>query len=1124
MRRRDRDDATTPLSDPPGSSQTSQRGTWNDGRTRAYALRILSCSDCGTENPSKAKFCFACGATLANAPEPVASGEERKVVTAIFVDLVGSTARSEELDPEDVKALVAPYHARVRRELEKHGGTFEKFSGDAVLALFGSPKAHEDDPERAVRAALAVRQGIAELNEQDGWLDLHIRIGIHTGEALVMLGARPSEGEWSAAGDVLNTAARIQSAAPTDGILVSRTTYLATKGAFRFGEAEPVQASGKAQPVEVWEVAGAEDRPRPSGETPLVGREAELGELVAFCQALVEEPFVGMAAILGLPGVGKSRLLLELVRRLEGRVTVHWGGCLSYGEGITYWPVVEVFKSAAGILQSDTRETAAARLDGFLERLEVQDVDELRTIASALSNLLGIPTTPRGSYVTSEISQAELHWGIRRALQLVAAERPTAILFEDLHWAEPTLLELVSYIVADDVGVPLALICTARPELRDESPQFLGTQGRRRTVDLQTLEPEQGAALLTDLTGDPAFAETAFATALIANAGGNPLFLEETVRMLREEALLDLERWQGDEMRDVPVPTTVQGLISSRLDRLESTEKQLAHHASIAGVVFWAGAVAYLGAADGATPEDPRPGLGELERRDFVAHLDVSTVAGDEEYAFKHILMRDVAYGQVPKGRRAQLHLNFSEWVKQLPNSADEFVEIVAWHLEQACRLSREVARSPIDPPISEAARALADAADRAERRESLREAHRYYTRALELLDEEHTDLRVELRLRRADMTMMLGLIKEASDELLQVAEGAAALNRVDDQAEALLLLGDIDQRQGRSTDARERLAAAERLALAADDPRLRAKAAFVLAALAADFEGLYDQAVERLRLGIALAADADDAALVAEGHLRLAAILMNRGDLEAAESELRTCLELAGDLGSHRVEAEATSWLGIVTYHRSNPAEGERLCLQARTWFERTGDSYFQVQNLVRGLAIFALADERPEEAETWLREAMPVALQIGGWVAVEAYRYLVEALVVQDRLDEARELVGLAGRHLPEEDLYARSSLLLAEAIVATAGGESAAATTAFAEALRLIESLGMPLELGEARMTLGRSLRSFGNENDARAELERARAVFARIGATTRRDAIDRDLAELVERPVRADQPTD
>src|SRR5436190_20496298 len=807
------------------------------------------CTACGTENPEQARFCLGCGSPLADAAPAAAPSEERKVITAIFVDLVGSTSRSEQLDPEDVKALVAPYHARVRAELEGHGGTFEKFSGDAILTLFGTPKAHEDDPERAIRAGLAVRRALAELNAEDEWLDLHIRIGIHTGEALIMLGARPSEGEWSAAGDVLNTAARIQSAAPIDGILVGRTTYLATKDAFSFKAAEPMQAKGKAEPVEVWEVVGTQDEagPRPRGETALIGREAELDELLAFCDSLVEERFTGLAAIVGAPGVGKSRLLLELVGRLEGRFDVHWGKCLSYGEGITYWPIMEIFKSAAGILQSDDRETSAKRLDAFLETLGTEDFDELRTIASALSNLIGIPTTPRGTYATSDISQAELHWGIRRALQLLAGKVPTAVIIEDLHWAEPTLLELISYILTDELEVPLVLIATARPELEDEAPGFLGREGRRRTVDLQTLGPEQAAALLTDLTGDAAFAETPFAAGLIANAGGNPLFIEETVRMLREEGLLDLGRWQGDEMRDIPVPTSVQGLISSRLDRLATKEKQLAHHAAVIGAVFWAGAVAHLGAPEGAAPEDPRPGLTELERRDFVAHLKASTVADDEEYSFKHILMRDVAYGQVPKGRRAQLHLGFSEWVKSLPSSADEFVEIVAWHLEQACLLSREVARSPIDPPVREAAATLADAARRAERRESLREAHRYYTRALDVLGDEHEELRIELRVRRADMAMMLGLLKEATDELLEVAENASALGRADLESEALLLLGDIDQRQGRRTEAHGRLLEAERLAGLTHDARLQVRVAFVLSTFRMAYEGEHGEAVETL-------------------------------------------------------------------------------------------------------------------------------------------------------------------------------------------------------------------------------------------------------------------------------------
>jgi tetratricopeptide (TPR) repeat protein len=484
--------------------------------------------------------------------------------------------------------------------------------------------------------------------------------------------------------------------------------------------------------------------------------------------------------------------------------------------------------------------------------------------------------------------------------------------------------------------------------------------------------------------------------------------------------------------------------------------------------------------------------------------------------------MRDVAYGQVPKGRRAQLHLGFSEWVKNLPSSADEFVEIVAWHLEQACLLSREVARSPIEPPVREAAEMLAVAAGRAERRESLREAHRYYTRALDLLGDEFPELRSELRLRRADMAMMLGELKDATDELVEVADQGAELGRPEIQAEALLLLGDIDQRQGRPSDAQERDTEAQRLAALTDNVRLQVRVEFILATFLGDSKAQREPAIEKLRAAIAKAEEIGDHSLVAEGHLRIAALLMSP-DFAAAEPELRRCLELAAELGSHRMEAEATSWLGIVAYYRGRPEEGEQLCLQARNWFERTGDSYFQVQNINCGLAIFALEDGRAEDAEAWLRGALPVALQIGGWVVLKTYCHLVQALVAQDRLDDARELVAFAARSLPEEADYARSYLLLAEAAVATAAGEPVAAATAFAEALRLLEELDFAIDVAEARLAFARSLREFGDVTAARVELERARTMFVRIGADIRRDAIDAELGELVEATTRTGPST-
>jgi len=812
--------------------------------------------------------------------------------------------------------------------------------------------------------------------------------------------------------------------------------------------------------------------------------------------------------------MGKTRLLAEFADRI-GDGNVHWGRCLSYGEGITYWPVAELLKSAAEILQSDAREAIAAKLDLLLARLPTNDPDELRTLAAALSNVLGIPTTPRGTYAATEIAQGELHWGIRRAAQLLALERPTVLVFEDLHWAEQTLIELIEYVVAVSSEAPLLVIWTARPELVDTRPEFANGTGRRR-IELEVLPADAGTQLLGSLIGDPELAATPLAEALIANAGGNPLFLEETVRMLRDEGILQSDRWREvGALETLPVPANLQGLISSRLDRLAHADKQLAHDASIVGAVFWAGAVAHLGAADGMVLTDPRPGLETLAHQDFIRANVSSSVAGEDEYEFKHILIRDVAYGQVPKGRRAQLHVRFSDWVTILPGASDEFVEIVAWHLEQACRLSREVARSPIDPPVLAAAGALANAANRAERREGLREARRYYTRALEIIGDEYPETALELLLRRAITMAELGELRQAREELIEVESRAAKLDRGDLRAEALVALADIDQRQGRATEAHERLATAETIAREVRDRRLQIKAAFISSALRADLEGEFEPAVDELRGAVAIAEELDDLPLRVEGHLRIGFLLYNMGELRGAEEELMRCTRLARELGSHRDEARATFQLGLVKYYLGEPEEGERLALQAQEWLERTGDTYMQVQN-DHSLARFALAREEAELAEARVQGTLETALEIGGWLVIDTYRLLTEALVRQERLEDAKELVAFAARNLPEEDTFARASLLLAEASVATAANESTAAATSFTEALRLIEELNMTVELAEARLALARSLRAFGDLSGARTELERARAIFSRIGATTPVELINRELAELAEGP--------
>jgi predicted ATPase/class 3 adenylate cyclase len=1061
------------------------------------------CAQCGQDNQDVARFCLACGSPLA-AAESAAPAEERKLVTAVFCDLVGSTARSEQLDVEDVKSLVAPYHSRVRAELEGHGGTFEKFSGDAILALFGAPRAHEDDPERAIRAGLAVRRAISELNAEDEWLDLHFRIGINTGEALVMLDARPSEGEWSAAGDVMNTAARIESAAPVDGILVGEQTYRATKDRFEFRESTPIAAKGKAEPVPAWEVLGVRDEAVEEIErhAPLIGREAELQQLLEFWRRLADERRPGLAALLGPPGIGKSRLLSELAYRLEDECDLYVGRCLSYGEGITYWPVEEIVKAAAGISHGDDAETASAKLGALLESLETTDRDELRTIAAAVANLIGVETTPEGTYSAAAIGRFELHWGIRRLFELVAAKRPTILVFEDLHWAEETLLELVALLVEGAPGVPFLVLGSARPELKESAPLIL-SGARNLVLELDALG-EDASVLLAEEVARKAGLTGAALEQVLHQAGGNPLFIEETVRMLAERG--------PETVGALAVPDSLQALIASRLDQLEPPVKLVAHKASVVGVSFWPSAIAHLSAAEGNSV-DLGGGLLSLEQRDLIQRSRTSMIAGELEYLFKHVLIRDVAYSQLPKRRRSALHARFADWVAGLPGGEDELVEFVAYHLEQACLIARTIARPEEPPPVDKAVAALARAASKSERREGFREAERFYTRALELADGLDEGTRAELRYRRARMLVGRGALGQAQDELADVLEVAASVGRLELRCAALLTLANLEWKQGRAGDERDHLIEAEQIAEQIGDRRLGIITAFEFANLRGWFEGEAVEAMDDLRLALARAEEYGDRALLTEAHLRLGTALINMGELVEAEEQFAAALVLAGEDGSHRDEARGSTLLGFVKYYRGELDLAEQLAEQALEWLERTGDTDLQIQNH-RSLARYAIARGDYEVAERRLRDVLPLALELGGWLATDIYRFLAETLVRQGRVEDAAQLVAFAARSVPEEDHYARAALLIAQAIVATESGESTAAATAFAEALRLMEDQELQLDLGEARIELARSLRSFGDVHGARTELERARATFARMGARAVVADIDKQLELLLE----------
>jgi predicted ATPase/class 3 adenylate cyclase len=725
--------------------------------------------------------------------------KERKVVTCLFCDLVGFTAQAESMDPEDVDAVLGGYHHHVRNELERFGGSVETFIGDAVMALFGAPVAHEDDPERAVRAGLAIQEWACKRD------DLQVRIGITTGEVLVRLDAQA--GEAMAAGDVVNTASRLQSAAPENGVLVDKPTYRATQEAIEYRDAPSVEAKGKQDAVPALEAIEARARLGTDVVTsgaPLVGRRRELEVLLdAFARARSErEP--QLVTLVGIPGIGKSRLVFEFFQ--EGVAAdpelIFWrqGRCLSYGDGVTYWAVGEMVKAQAGILDTDSAERATEKLSRAVRSATGDDASWVETY---LHPLVGLGEAGE----LGEDRHAEAHAAWRRFFEGLAQQRPLVLVFEDLHWADEGLLDFVDHLVEWASGVPMLVVCTARPELLDRRAGWGGGKLNSTTLGLSPLSDADTARLIAHLIGQAVLpAETQ--SAVLSRAGGNPLYAEQYARMLAERG----------STQDLSLPENIQGLIAARLDMLSAEEKALLQDAAVIGKVFWPSALATVGARDSI--EEP---LHALERKEFVQRQQRSSVGGENEYAFRHLLVRDVAYGQIPRARRGETHRRTAEWIESLSERADDFAEMLAHHYFAALELAEATGNR--DAALVERARAaLREAGDRAASLNAFEAAVRFYGRALELsFDEEE----------RADLLFRYGRAEfwhaeqGGEAELEQALAFFVKTGDLERAAEAESLLAGLAQSRGEHDRALEHHRRATRLA--EGTPPSRSKS-FVLA------------------------------------------------------------------------------------------------------------------------------------------------------------------------------------------------------------------------------------------------------------------------------------------------------
>ena len=758
---------------------------------------MLTCANCGRENSADARFCGNCGSPLGDAAG--STREERKVITVLFADLVGFTTRSEQLDPEDVRATLTPYFGRLREELERRGGTVEKFIGDAVMAVFGAPTAHEDDPERAVRAALAIRDAMAEMNEQDPDFDLHVRVGVNTGEALVSLGVRPQQGEGMAAGDVVNTAARLQTAAPVDGILVGETTYRATERAIEYRGAEAIEAKGKSEPVTAWEVLEARssygvDITR-RVDTSLVGRERELAMLRDALDRARHQDEPQLVTLVGEPGIGKSRLVHELsvhIEEMPDLIAWRQGRCLPYGDGVSYWALGEMVKAEAGILETDPDGEASDKLDRTVTEL-LPDADERGWVSRHLRPLVGL-AQERGSGDEGS-NEGPAAW--RRFLEALAERRPTVLIFEDLHWADDGLLDFLDYLIDWTRDVPLLVLCTARPELVTRRPDWGGGKLNAATISLAPLSDKETARLLSGLL-DRALLPADLQSALLARAGGNPLYAEEFARMAANRSAADLAT--------VELPGSVQGIIAARLDGLDTEAKSLLLDASVVGKTFWLGAVAAIG---GQAPSELEGRLHELERGRFVRRSRRSSVGGETEYAFLHLLVRDVAYGQIPRGARADKHRAAADWIGSLGGERlEDRAELLAHHYLSALELAGAAGLDTAD--LEGPARlALRAAGDRALGLAAYAAAERAYAAAVELWPKDDPERpKLLFQYGRA-----LWLHRDVgADVFVEARDGLLAAGDVETAAVAELLIGDMVWRRGEGREAQDHFDRAEAL------------------------------------------------------------------------------------------------------------------------------------------------------------------------------------------------------------------------------------------------------------------------------------------------------------------------
>jgi class 3 adenylate cyclase/tetratricopeptide (TPR) repeat protein len=1012
------------------------------------------CASCGQDNPGGFRFCGRCGAPVVEV-EP--ARETRKTVTIVFSDVSGSTALGERLDPEATRRVMRRYYEAMSGPIERHGGTVEKFIGDAVMAVFGIPTLHEDDALRAVRAAADMRRALVTLNEElqrDFGVTIEARSGVNTGEVVA------GEGQTLAVGDPVNVAARLEQLAPPGEIFVGERTYRLVRDAIQVEPVEPLDAKGKSEPLAAYRllhvVEGAEPFTRRL-DAPMVGRENELSQLWQAFERAVRERTPYLFTILGAAGIGKSRLVREFLDRADDEATILVGRCLPYGEGITYWPLIEV-----------------------LRRLDDTEADELHE-----------RITREGAGVAEEIA-----WATRKLLERVARERPLVVVLDDLHWAEPTFLDLVEHVADWTRGAPMLLLTVARPELLDSRPTWAGGKLNATSILLEALSEAESERLIDALLSRRHFT-VAVRRRVVEAAEGNPLFVEQMVAMASEDGT------NGEPA----VPPTIQALLAARLERLPRAERATVERASVVGKEFTLTEVREL------SPPDERPAAGDrvlaLVRKELVRPSHAAE--GADVFRFRHLLIRDAAYEAIPKDARAELHERYADLLdERSTEQASEFDEIVGYHLEQAYRYRGELgALGQTGTTLGRrAAERLAAAGQRALGRGDLHAATRLLGRAVVLLDRDDP--------REAHLVCDLSI---ALRDQGRFDEADAALTDVVDRPDS--------------------------------DATVRARAELLRTYLRTLRGSSQASALENVERLIRVLEEGGGERELAEAYTVLGILRTWRATMRAGQQAYQRAAELAKRSGNARVLSQTYWWrMANALWGPTTVDDALELCrvIRAETSSRATAASvaYIECAFVLWRESVTQATLDRVAEAGAVLEELGQVVSRESARMTVaftllytgevrraekelrianEGLRRIGErgflstvsallalALCAQSRYDEAEPFASESEEIGAEDDVTTQAAWRAARAQILAARGEAEAAIAVGRQGLALVENTDMTSDRTTSNVGLGLAFATLGRREEARAAFEEAARLLSEKGAIRGVAYVRRLIAEL------------